>query len=187
MHLIVGLGNPTSKYINNRHNIGFMVIDYLIDRLNSSPIKKSSFKGELFKKDNILLLKPLTFMNLSGESVSAVSNFYKIPVENIIVIHDDLDLPLGVLRFKIGGSSGGHNGLKSIDKFLPNSYKRVRVGIGRPKNKEDVVKYVLSDFKEEEKECLEKIIKRAGEASLLLTKESIDKVANRYSTKKSIC
>ncbi len=187
MHLIVGLGNPTDKHKNNRHNVGFMVIDHIVDLLKPSPVKKSSFKGELYKKEKLLLLKPQTFMNLSGESVREVASFYKIPAENIIVIHDDLDLPLGVIRFKIGGSSGGHNGLKSIDKHLSNAYKRVRIGIGRPKTKEEVVKYVLSDFTKEEEECLKNIVERAAKASLLLTRESIEKVANRYSSKKSTC
>ena len=163
MKLIVGLGNPGEKYKFNRHNVGFLAVDYLIDELNASKIS-SKFKGELFKVDNFLLLKPLTFMNLSGESVKKVKDFYKIENEDIIVIHDDLDLKLGALKFKRGGSSGGHNGLKSIDSLIGNDYYRIRIGIGRPESKEEVVNFVLSDFKKEEFDCIKNnfpIIKKA--------------------------
>lgn len=183
MFLIVGLGNPGPKYKNNRHNIGFMVVDYLINSLNPTPINKKEFKGELYKSKDILLLKPSTYMNLSGESVFAVKNFYKIKNSNIIVIHDDLDLPFGAVRFKIGGSSGGHNGLKSIDKFIGNDYIRVRVGIGRPKEKSLVVNYVLSDFSQEEKKYLNELIKHVAEAALELTKEDLDSVRAKFSKK----
>ena len=161
--LIVGLGNPGKKYELNRHNVGFLAVDYLIDTFNAYKIS-SKFKGELFKGNEFLFLKPATFMNLSGESVKLVKDFYKIPNENIIVIHDDIDLKLGALRFKRGGSSAGHNGLKSIDKLIGNDYYRVRVGVGRPEKKEEVVNYVLSDFNENELECIKKnfeIIKKA--------------------------
>jgi len=187
MHLLVGLGNPTNRYKNNRHNVGFMTIDFLIDRLKPSSISKSSFKGELYKSNDILLLKPQTFMNLSGESVMTVANFYKIDINNIIVIHDDLDLLLGVIRFKKGGGHGGHNGLKSIDGLIGRDYKRVRIGIGRPLRKGEVVSYVLSDFKEEEKECLQKVIKIASDAALMMSKKEISEVSNKFSSKKSIC
>ncbi|NPA81403.1 MAG: aminoacyl-tRNA hydrolase [Epsilonproteobacteria bacterium] len=188
MLLIVGLGNPTKKYENTRHNVGFMVIDRLIDRLNPTPINKPLFKGELYKTANTLFLKPQTFMNLSGESVLAVANFYKIDRKDIIVIHDDLDLPLGVVRVKRGGSSGGHNGLKSIDKLIGNDYIRVRVGIGRPSLKDEVVKYVLSDFTKHERECLDKSIKRAMEIVLdLMENDDLSYIKNRYPLKKSVC
>jgi len=183
MFLLVGLGNPGPKYKNNRHNIGFMVIDYLIDSLNPTEIKKKEFKGFLYKSKDILLLKPQTFMNLSGESVAAVKNFYKINNSNIIVIHDDLDLKFGAIRFKIGGSSGGHNGLKSIDKYIGNDYIRVRIGIGRPKDKKDVINFVLSDFNEKEREFLPTIVKKAAQGAIALTKEDFDIVRSRYSQK----
>jgi PTH1 family peptidyl-tRNA hydrolase len=150
--LIVGLGNPGKKYELNRHNVGFMAVDYIIQELNAN--KTGNFKGELFKAGKFLFLKPSTYMNLSGESVVLVKNFYKIDNENIIVIHDDLDLKLGALRFKRGGSSGGHNGLKSIDKYIGNDYYRIRIGIGRPERKEEVINYVLSDFTKDELECI---------------------------------
>ncbi len=190
MHLVVGLGNPTSKYENTRHNVGFMVIDYILDHLNPPPlpINKSSFKGFLFKYKNNLFLKPQTYMNLSGESVLAVANFYKIDTEDIIVIHDDLDLPLGVIRVKRGGGNGGHNGLKSIDKLLGNSYLRIRVGIGRPVLKDRVVEYVLSDFKEQERQCLQKVIQIAANITFdLLEDLDLSLIKNRYPLKRSLC
>ena len=175
--LIVGLGNPGEKYKLNRHNVGFLSIDYLIKEFNASYVS-SKFKGELFKSDKFLFLKPLTFMNLSGESVKEVKDFYKIKNEDIIVIHDDIDLKLGALRFKRGGSSGGHNGLKSIDECVGNDYYRVRIGVGRPEKKEEVIDYVLGDFTEEELKCIESlfpIIKKAI--------ENIDEAQSRYSRK----
>ena len=153
MKLIVGLGNPGMKYQNNRHNIGFLTVDYLIDKFNSSKIS-SKFKGDLYKFKDYLFLKPLTFMNLSGESVKLVKDFYKIDNENIIIIHDDIDLAVGALKFKKGGSNGGHNGLKSVDKLIGNDYWRIRIGIGRPERKDQVVNYVLSDFKDDELLCI---------------------------------
>ena len=113
--LIVGLGNPGTDYETTRHNIGFMVVDELNHRLDSVNVTKTAFLGNCYKSKNHFLLQPLTFMNLSGESVLKVKNFYK--QENVVVIHDDLDLPFGSLRFKHGGGNGGHNGLKSIDSF----------------------------------------------------------------------
>jgi len=153
MKLIVGLGNPGKKYEKNRHNVGFLAVDYLIQKRNARKIN-SSFKGDLYKTSDFLLLKPSTFMNLSGESVVLVKNYYKIDNEDIIVIHDDIDLKLGALKFKRGGGHGGHNGLKSIDKHIGNDYYRIRIGVGRPKSKEEVIDFVLSDFKEEELECI---------------------------------
>ncbi len=187
MHLIVGLGNPGAKYAKNRHNIGFMIVDEILANLDNSKISKSSFKGELFRHDDLLLLKPATYMNRSGESVAAVKNFYKIALAHIIVIHDDLDLGLGALRYKQGGSSGGHNGLKSIDANVGNDYLRVRFGIGRPKTKEEVINYVLSDFNKDELTCIQPAIQKAAEASLALTKHSLEYVKANYSQKPLAC
>ena len=187
MHLIVGLGNPGGKYAKNRHNIGFMVIDHLIDRLGPTPQSKSGFKGELYKTGKILLLKPLTFMNLSGESVAAVKNFYKIENEHVIVIHDDLDLGLGAIRIKRGGSHGGHNGLKSIDAHIGADYIRVRFGIGRPEHKSQVISYVLSDFTPKELACIGSRIEIAAEAALELTCKPLDEVRSCYSRKPLSC
>jgi len=156
MKLIVGLGNPGREYELNRHNVGFLAVDYLIDTLDAKKIS-SKFKGDLYKSGNVFLLKPSTYMNLSGESVSLVKNFYKFENENIIVIHDDIDLKTGALRFKRGGSHGGHNGLKSVDRYIGSDYYRIRIGVGRPEKKEDVVNYVLSDFSDKELECMKKL------------------------------
>ena len=184
MYLIAGLGNPGNRYEKTRHNIGFMVVDFIIDLLNPTPISKSQFKGELYKKDNLYFLKPHTFMNLSGESLLAVKNYFKI--DEIIVIHDDLDLNYGVIKFKRGGGNGGHNGLKSIDKLIGTDYVRVRLGIGKPK-REDVVNFVLSNFDTKERECLDTIIQKAYNATIELTKQELSKVSSLYSSKKSIC
>ncbi len=181
MNLIVGLGNPEKKYEFNRHNVGFMVVDSIIDDLSPSNISKSSFKGELYKKSNILLLKPSTYMNLSGESVRAVVEYYK--PSKIVVIHDDLDLKFGTLKFKLGGGHGGHNGLKSIDSYIGKDYYRVRIGIGRPKEKSKVVSYVLSDFSSKQKEYLDRIIKRAKEGALALCEKELLEVSQKYSMK----
>ena len=176
--LVVGLGNPGIEYKKNRHNIGFLVVDYLIDEFNASKVS-SKFKGELYKIGDYFFLKPLTFMNLSGESVRIVKDFYKIDNDDIIVIHDDIDLGVGALKFKKGGSSGGHNGLKSIDKNIGNDYWRVRIGVGRPERKEQVVSYVLSDFKKSELECIEKNFENIKKAI-----KDIKNAASKFSKKK---
>ncbi|MCD8213510.1 MAG: aminoacyl-tRNA hydrolase [Campylobacter sp.] len=180
MTLIVGLGNPTPKYENTRHNIGFMLIDALKNS-NFTNVSSSKFQGELFKYSNLLLLKPTTFMNLSGNSVKAVNDFYK--PERIIVIHDDLDLPFGAIKFKKGGSSGGHNGIKSIDNLIGNDYERVRIGIGRNGN---AVNFVLGEFNREEKERLTEILKYAAQATSELLKSDIDSVARNFTVKKGV-
>jgi len=185
MILLVGLGNPGAEYQANRHNIGFMVIDKLVDELKAVNITKSSFKGALYKTPHFLLLKPFTYMNLSGESVHAVKSYFKI--EEVVVFHDELDIPLGSIRIKNAGSSGGHNGLKSIDLHIGTAYDRVRLGINRPEHKEDVTKHVLGNFSKEEILCVEKIVSRAcdiaKETHTLSNKELIQK----YVSKKSIC
>lgn len=143
--LIVGLGNPGQQYANHRHNIGFMVLDALASNLSLTFKEEKNFKSYIAKSSSIFLCKPTTYMNLSGEAVLLVKNYFKIP--NVLVVHDELDLPLGELRFKLGGGHGGHNGLRSIDKLCGNEYYRARCGIGRPESKEMVPSYVLSNFK----------------------------------------
>lgn len=168
MFLIVGLGNPGDKYKNNRHNIGFIVIDYLITSLEATKQSNKDFRGELYKSHQIFLLKPTTFMNDSGESLVKVKNYYKI--ENILVIHDDLDLDFGVIRFKFGGGSGGHNGLKSIDCMCGNGYYRIRYGIGKPQNKKEVIRWVLEDFNDYEAKLNQSLIKHCAKAAIEITK-----------------
>jgi len=180
--LIVGLGNPGPSYKQTRHNIGFMVIDELVRRQNAQKLSSASFNAELFKFSNHFLLKPLTFMNLSGNSIFAVKKFYKL--DEVVVIHDDLDLPFGTLRFKKGGGHGGHNGLKSTDEKISRDYIRVRMGIGKPEHKGEVSSYVLSDFKSEEKGYLSEWISFTCEAVESLLKNSLEDVSSKYTIKK---
>ncbi len=180
--LIVGLGNPGPTYVHNRHNIGFMVINELIKRFDARKLPSSPFKGELFKFSEHFLLKPLTYMNLSGESIQAVKNFYKI--EQVIVIHDDLDLPFGTLRFKFGGGHGGHNGLKSADEKISREYMRVRMGIGKPEHKGEVASYVLSDFNESEQKHLGMWISHTCDAVEFLLQNSLEDTSSKFAIKK---
>ena len=183
MLLIVGLGNPGTQYEDTRHNIGFKVIDKLVSDFGANEISKSSFKGELFKAPNLLFLKPTTYMNLSGESVQAVKNFYKIELEEIIVIHDDIDLPFSALRFKNGGGHGGHNGLRSLDAMIGKEYTRVRMGVDKPKHKSQVADYVLHAFSQEEDEVLNSWIEHTVKATKALTIKSLTEVKSQYSLK----
>jgi len=183
--LIVGLGNPGSTYAETRHNVGFMVIDELLRRYSHDTVNKTAFQGELFKIKEHFLLKPTTFMNLSGQSVAAVKKFYKI--DDVVVVHDDLDLPFGAIRFKIGGGHGGHNGLKSIDSKIGKEYIRIRVGIGKPEHKGEVVSYVLGKFSIEHTACLEKFIAHTCEAVDALLDESMERVSAKFSKKSSLC
>ena len=149
MYLIIGLGNPGSEYRNHRHNIGFMALDAIAGEHSFPPFKKK-FKG-LFAdgrigSERVLLLKPQTYMNRSGDSVGAIAQFFKIPAEKIFVLYDELDLAPGKVRIKTGGGNGGHNGLRSIDPAIGKQYHRVRLGIGHPGHKELVSRHVLSDF-----------------------------------------
>lgn len=179
--LIVGLGNPGSTYASTRHNVGFMVIDELCRRHGVQNVSKSSFEGELFKMGSHFLLKPTTYMNLSGRSILAVKNFYK--VDEVIVIHDDLDLPFGALRFKKGGGHGGHNGLKSADGAIGADYVRVRMGIGKPEHKSQVADYVLHAFNPEEGKKLPIWIQNAADAVEMLLIKNVEEVASKCSIK----
>jgi PTH1 family peptidyl-tRNA hydrolase len=153
MRLVVGLGNPGSRYARNRHNVGFMALD-AIARRHGFPAFRNRFKGELAEGsiagERRLLLKPQTFMNASGEAVLATMSFYKIPPEDVVVIHDEIDLRPGKLRVKRGGGSAGHNGLRSIDPLIGPDYWRVRIGVGHPGVKELVQPYVLQNFPADE-------------------------------------
>ncbi|MFV0481697.1 MAG: aminoacyl-tRNA hydrolase [Campylobacteraceae bacterium] len=185
MILFVGLGNPGKKYEKTRHNIGFMVIDHLVGKHKATSINKKEFQGELFKHNQSLFLKPTTFMNLSGESVFAVSEYYK--PEKIVVFHDDIAINLGSVRIKLGGSSGGHNGIKSIDKFIGSEYIRVRLGVGEPSGFLDTSDYVLSSFKIEEINCVQKLINYSEDIAEALTKNSLEDVIIHFTSKKGIC
>ena len=187
--LIVGLGNPGPEYKKTRHNIGFMVIDELIKRHNAHTLSSSSFNGELYKfqntcvsLENHFLLKPLTFMNLSGDSISAVKKFYKI--EEVVVIHDDLDLAFGTIRFKHGGGHGGHNGLRSTDEKIGKEYTRVRMGIGKPEHKGEVSSYVLSSFSMDEQAHIGMWISTTCDAIEFLLTNSMEDTSSKYTIKK---
>ena len=179
--LIVGLGNPGSDYETTRHNIGFMVIDELNRRLHSTNVSKTAFLGNCYKSKNHFLLKPLTFMNLSGDSVIKVKNFYK--QEDVVVIHDDLDLPYGSLRFKLGGGHGGHNGLKSIDANIGKEYIRVRMGIGKPEHKGEITSYVLGDFSSEQKEYLDAFVEESADAVAFLLEHTMQETSAKFARK----
>lgn len=161
LFLLIGLGNPGSRYANNRHNVGFMVLDHIAQAYGFSKwsnkfhglISEGTIAGK-----KVLLLKPQTYMNLSGESAIAAANFYKIPLSHITVLHDELDLPLAKVRTKTGGGNGGHNGLKSLDAHLGKEYQRVRIGIAHPGDKDMVSDYVLSDFSKEEMPSINTLI-----------------------------
>ncbi len=185
MTLIVGLGNPGKEYSQTRHNIGFMVIDELLQRISHTDVTKSNFEGLCFKSNAAIFLKPLTYMNLSGKSILKVKNFYKL--NRVIVIHDDLDLPFGALRFKLGGGHGGHNGLRSTDEAITKEYIRVRMGIGRPENKGEVASFVLSSFSQNEEVCLQEWIKTSADALQKMIAGDWEKVASLNSIKKSTC
>jgi PTH1 family peptidyl-tRNA hydrolase len=183
MTLFVGLGNPGDKYEHTRHNIGFKVIDKLVDDFNARDISKSSFEGKLYRSGNTLFLKPTTFMNLSGKSVVVVKNFFKIDIEDIIVIHDDIDLPFGAVRFKRGGGHGGHNGLRSIDASIGKEYLRVRVGVDKPEHKSQVADYVLHNFSDDEMQKLDSLVSHVSDACKKLQSSSLNEVKSFYTLK----
>ncbi len=186
MFIICGLGNPGVNYTNTRHNIGFKLADKIITNFKISKVKEDKSK-ELYSGSisglKIFVIKPLTFMNLSGKPIFETVNYYKIKKDNIFVIHDDLDLELSKVKIKKGGGNGGHNGLASVDEYLGENYNRIRVGIGHPGHKDLVSSYVLNNFSEEEKNLIEKKLKKMTEnfdlilsdIPLFLTKISEDK------------
>jgi PTH1 family peptidyl-tRNA hydrolase len=166
--LVVGLGNPGPVYAGNRHNAGFMVVDLLADRLRST-FKAHKGRANLIEArlagQRVLLAKPMTYMNESGSPVASLRDFFKVPTERIVVVHDELEIPYGWLRLKAGGGDAGHNGLKSISACLGSKdYVRVRVGIGRPPGRMDVASYVLKDFSGTERKELPFHLDRAADA-----------------------
>ncbi len=188
MTLFVGLGNPGPQYENTRHNIGFKVINKLIDDFNTNgnsvrDISKNTFHGKLYRSTNTLFLKPTTYMNLSGKSVQPIKHFFKVTLDDVIVIHDDIDLPFGALRFKKGGGHAGHNGLKSIDEYIGKEYLRVRVGVGKPEHRSQVADYVLHDFSKIQMEVLEKLIEHVANACQKLVEQDLNTVKSFYSLK----
>jgi PTH1 family peptidyl-tRNA hydrolase len=177
MLLFVGLGNPTPNSQNNRHNIGFKIVDAINLKFGLSK-QKPKFKGLLttgnIKETKVYAIKPLTFMNSSGICIRELLEYFKIDPEDVIVFHDDLDVEFGKIKAKFGGSNAGHNGIASIDKFIGKDYSRVRIGIGKPKDKISAADYVLHDFSEEEKENLETITNKIIDSLSILIDKKLD-------------
>ena len=177
MILFVGLGNPSPDNENNRHNIGFKMIDVINQKFSLSK-QKPKFKGLLttgnIGNKKVYAIKPLTFMNNSGICIRELIEYFKIDSENVIVFHDDLDVVLGKIKAKFGGSSAGHNGIESIDKFIGKDYSRIRIGIGKPNDKNDAAEHVLNNFDEEEKIELENITKNIANSLPILLDKKLD-------------
>ena len=178
IRLLVGLGNPGKEYENTRHNVGFMVIDELVRTLRlkrpSEEALSLVYKAHVGGKE-VILAKPMTYMNNSGAAVFNLLEDYNLSPENMLVVYDDLDLPVGSLRLRLKGSSGGHRGVESIIKYIgTQNFPRLRIGIGRPKKKEDVAKYVLSPFTPEEEKVISQAIKKATRCILRILETSIE-------------
>ena len=186
MILLVGLGNPTPDSNDNRHNVGFKIIDAINTKFGLSK-QKPKFKGLLttgnISNKKVYAIKPLTFMNNSGICIRELIEYFKIDPENVIVFHDDLDVDFRKVKAKFGGSSAGHNGIESIDKFIGKDYARVRVGIGKPEKKIEVSDFVLTNFSEEEKEELGKVIQNIIESMPILIDKKLDLFSSNVNNK----
>lgn len=182
MKLFVGLGNPGGKYAGNRHNIGFMALDAIARRHAAAPFR-ARFQGEACEAviggEKVLLLKPLTYMNESGRAVGAAMQFFKIALKDVVVFHDELDLPPAKLRVKMGGGNAGHNGLRSITAHCGNDYLRIRLGIGHPGVKELVHPYVLNDFAKAERPWVDDLCTAIADNADLLAKGEDASLQNR--------
>ena len=186
MLLFVGLGNPTPNSENNRHNIGFKIIDAINNKFKLSK-QKPKFKGLLttgnINNKKVYAIKPLTFMNNSGICIRELMEYFKIDAEDVIVFHDDLDIDFGKVKAKFGGSDAGHNGIASIDKFIGKEYSRVRIGIGKPKNNTAVNDHVLKDFDEDEKTELESIKENITDNLSILIEKKLDLFSSTVNNK----
>lgn len=183
--LLVGLGNPGSEYEGTRHNIGFLIVDAIRSEYGfSKPVKKfgADYSDGVIAGVKIHSIKPLKFMNNSGAAVSEAAGFYKSPLSEVVVIHDDLDIALGRVKIKTGGGDGGHNGLKSIDSHLGKDYQRIRVGIGHPGDKDMVSGYVLSNFAKTEKKKVKNIIEILAEKFAVFAEEGREKFLSQVAT-----
>jgi len=185
--LVVGLGNPGKEYAGNRHNVGFLVADLLASRVGAKFGRSKRAHAEVaegrlgFGGPRLVLAKPLTYMNLSGAPVVSLAQFFKVPVENVIAVHDELDVPFGQVRAKRGGGEGGHNGLRSMSKSLATKeYARVRFGIGRPPGRQDPADYVLSDFSAAERKELDFLVDRAADVVEAIILEGVEWAQNKY-------
>jgi peptidyl-tRNA hydrolase, PTH1 family len=183
-YLLIGLGNPGREYAGNRHNVGFMLIDHLAHRLDARGMRlqsralvcPASYEGR-----KLLLAKPQTYMNLSGHSVQGLAHFYRLPLECLLVAHDDLDLPFGALRIRPGGGPGGQKGVASaIERLGSAGFARLRIGIGRPPGRMDPADFVLQDFRADQKDALAEVIQRASEAALVFVTDGIQSAMNQF-------
>ncbi|MGW3009427.1 aminoacyl-tRNA hydrolase [Streptomyces sp. NPDC001219] len=188
--LVVGLGNPGPEYARNRHNVGFMVADLLAERMGGR-FKSHKARAQVVEGRcgppgpsgrRVVVAKPMTFMNLSGGPTTALRDFYKVPVGNIVAIHDELDIDYGALRLKLGGGDNGHNGLKSITKSLGAEYHRVRFGIGRPPGRMQVADFVLKDFSGAERRELDYFVDRAADAVETLIVDGLERAQTTYNS-----
>lgn len=186
LYAIVGLGNPGAEYEHTRHNAGFWLVDRAVDRFRGNFRVESKFFGVLARvkigNADVLLLKPGTFMNRSGQSVSALAQFYKIPPENLLIAHDELDLPAGDMRLKLGGGHGGHNGLRDIHKPIGEAYRRLRIGIGHPGDKNLVLNYVLGRPSKADADAIDKGVDRALDAIETWFTQTWDKAVQQLHT-----
>ncbi len=182
--LLIGLGNPGREYNSTRHNIGFMLIDLLCLRLNARGIKlqsKAIVISTVYEERRIIFAKPQTYMNLSGQSVQGLLHFYKIPIENLLVAHDDLDLPFGTIRIRPAGGPGGQRGMAStIEKLGTKDFPRLRLGIGRPPGRMDPKDYVLQDFSKDDMKLLPEVLDRAADAALEFITSGLNAAMNKF-------
>ncbi|WP_052864594.1 aminoacyl-tRNA hydrolase [Streptomyces niger] len=188
--LVVGLGNPGPEYAGNRHNVGFMVADLLAERMGGR-FKTHKARAQVVEgrigppgpgSRRVVVAKPSSYMNLSGGPVTALRDFYKVPVERIVAIHDELDIDYGALRLKLGGGDNGHNGLKSMTKSMGAEYHRVRFGIGRPPGRMQVADFVLKDFSAAERKELDYFVDRAADAVEALVTEGLERAQSAYNS-----
>jgi len=189
--LIVGLGNPGPEYAMNRHNVGFMVVDLLAERMGGRFKRAGKAQAQVVEgrigppgpaNRRVILAKPMSFMNLSGGPVNALRDFYKVPVAHIVAVHDELDIDYGALRLKLGGGDNGHNGLKSMTKAMGSDYHRVRCGIGRPPGRMQVADFVLKDFSSAERKELDWFVDRAADAVECLVIEGLERAQGTYNS-----
>jgi len=182
--LIVGLGNPGREYRLTRHNIGFMCLDHLANRLGTAFARVESralVAKTAYQSNRLVLAKPQTYMNLSGQAVSALARFYKVPLEHLLIAYDDVDLPLGTLRLRPGGGSAGQKGMQSIiERLGSQDFPRLRLGIGRPPGRMDAASYVLQDFESGEADLLDATLERAGDAILTIVTDDLVTAMNRF-------
>ncbi|CAL9293935.1 aminoacyl-tRNA hydrolase [Streptomyces sp. NPDC030392] len=189
--LIAGLGNPGPDYAGNRHNVGFMVVDLLAERIGGSFKRHGKAQAQVVEGRigppgpagrRVVLAKPMSYMNLSGGPVTALRDFYKVPTAHIVAVHDELDIDYGVLRLKLGGGDNGHNGLKSMTKAMGPDYHRLRFGIGRPPGRMPVADFVLKDFSSAERKELAYFVDRAADAVEALVTEGLERAQSAYNS-----